>query len=171
MKLKIGLLREEKMPADKRAAFTPAQCVELKSRYPGIELFMQPSEDRCFADELYRKVGLTISEDISFCDYLMGIKEVPPDKLIPGKKYLFFSHTIKKQPHNKPMMQALIRKKITLVDYETLRWKNGDRIIGFGRYAGIVGAYNGLLTWGRKFRAFDLKPAYLCHDYAEMKQE
>lgn len=171
MNLKIGLLREEKQPADKRVAFTPAQCVEIKAKYPGIELFIQPFPERCFADELYAKVGVTITEDLSACDYLFGIKEVPPAKLIPGKKYLFFSHTIKKQPHNKTLMQELIKKKVTLIDYETLRWKTGDRIVGFGRYAGIVGAYNGLMTWGRKFRAFDLKPAHQCHDYAEMKAE
>lgn len=171
MNLKLAILREEKLPADKRVPFTPSQCVQLKAQYPGIEIFIQPSPDRCFADELYSKVSVSVKEDISDCDYLAGIKEVPADKLIPGKTYLFFSHTIKKQAHNKPLMQALIRKKITLIDYETLRWKSGDRIIGFGRFAGIVGAYNGLLTWGRKFRAFDLKPAYECLDYAELKNE
>ena len=171
MNLKIGLLREEKQPADKRVAFTPAQCVELKAHYPGLEVYIQPSSDRCFADELYAKVGVQVTEDLGACDYLFGIKEVPADKLIPGKTYLFFSHTIKKQPHNQALMKAMISKKITLVDYETLRWKNGDRIIGFGRYAGIVGAYNGLMAWGRKTKTFDLKPAYQCQDYNELKKE
>jgi saccharopine dehydrogenase (NAD+, L-lysine-forming) len=171
MNLKIGILREEKMPADKRVAFTPAQCVELKIKYPGLEIFIQGSEARCFADELYAKVGVIMTEDLSHCDYLFGIKEVPAEKLIPGKNYFFFSHTIKKQAHNKPLMKALIEKKVNLIDYETLRWKNGDRIIGFGRYAGIVGAYNGLLAWGKKYRAYNLQPAYLCADYAEVKNE
>jgi saccharopine dehydrogenase (NAD+, L-lysine forming) len=171
MNLKIGLLREEKLPADKRVAFTPAQCAELKAKYPGLEVLIQPSEDRCFGDELYKKVGVTVAEDISSCDYLLGIKEVPHEKLIPGKTYFFFSHTIKKQSHNKPLMKSMIEKKITLVDYETLRWKNGDRIIGFGRYAGIVGAYNGLLAWGKKYKSYELKPAYQCLDYAELKKE
>lgn len=171
MKYKLGILREEKLPADKRVPFTPAQCVALKNQFPQFEIMIQPSESRCFADELYQKVGITVQEDISECDYLFGIKEVPKDKLINGKTYLFFSHTIKQQAHNKPLMQALIKQHITLIDYETLRWKNGDRIIGFGRFAGIVGAYNGLLTWGKKEQTYSLKPAYQCHDYSEVKTE
>lgn len=171
MSIKIGLLREEKQPADKRVPFTPAQCAQLKQKFPGISILVQPSATRCFADELYGKVGVTVTEDLSQCDYLFGIKEVPPAKLMQGKTYLFFSHTIKKQSHNKTLMQALIQKQVTMVDYETLRWKSGDRILGFGRYAGIVGAYNGLMTWGRKTKTFDLKPAHQCHDYAEMKEE
>jgi alanine dehydrogenase len=171
MNLKFGILREEKLPSDKRVPFTPAQCAAIKNRFPSIEIFIQPSPERCFADELYAKVGITLKEDISDCDYLLGIKEVPAEVLIPNKKYLFFSHTIKKQAHNKHLMHALIKKQITMIDYETLRWKNGDRVLGFGRFAGIVGAYNGLLTWGKKYNAFDLKPAYLCHDYAEVKRE
>ena len=171
MGISIGLLREEKQPADKRVAFTPAQCVEIKQQYPQVSLYIQPSYDRCFTDELYEKVGVTIQDDLSQCDYLFGIKEVPADKLIPNKTYLFFSHTIKKQAHNKPLMQSLIKQSIKLIDYETLRWKNGDRILGFGRFAGIVGAYNGLLTWGRKHKTFELTPAYKCHDYGELQSE
>jgi len=171
MNIKIGILREEKLPADKRVPFTPAQCVDLKTNFPQFEIVIQPSTTRCFADELYQKVGITVQEDLTECHYLFGIKEVPKEKLIVGKTYLFFSHTIKKQAHNKPLMQALIKQHITLIDYETLRWKNGDRIIGFGRFAGIVGAYNGLITWGKKFNTFSLKPAYQCHDYEEVKNE
>ena len=171
MKINIGILREEKQPADKRVAFTPAQCAELKAKYPQMVIFMQSSGDRCFSDELYEKVGVTISEDLSYCDYLFGIKEVPYNKLISDKKYLFFSHTIKKQAHNRKLMQALIKQNVTLIDYETLRWKSGDRILGFGRFAGVVGAYNGLKTWGKKFKSFDLKPAHECLDYAEIKKE
>ncbi len=171
MKIKLGILREEKLPADKRVPLTPAQCVAIKHHFPAIDISIQPSADRCFADELYQKVGVTIKEDISGCDFLMGIKEVPPEKLIPHKKYFFFSHTIKKQAHNKALMHGLIQKEITLIDYETLRWKNGDRVLGFGRFAGIVGAYNGLITWGKKFKTFDMKPAYLCQDYEELKRE
>ena len=171
MSISIGISREEKQPADKRAAFTPAQCVDLKARYPQLQLYIQSSSDRCFSDELYTKVGVEIKEDLSGCDFLFGIKEVPADKLIANKTYLFFSHTIKKQAHNKDLMHALIEKKIKLIDYETLRWKNGDRILGFGRFAGVVGAYNGLITWGKKHKTFELKPAYQCSDYAELKRE
>ena len=171
MNLKIGILREEKLPADKRVPFTPAQCVAIKKQFPEIEIIIQPSTSRCFADELYQKVGVMVKEDVTPCDYLFGIKEVPKEILLSGKTYLFFSHTIKKQAHNKSLMQTLIQKNITLIDYETLRWKSGDRIIGFGRFAGIIGAYNGLLTWGKKYEIFNLKPAYKCNDYAEVKAE
>jgi saccharopine dehydrogenase (NAD+, L-lysine-forming) len=171
MTIKIGILREEKQPADKRVAFTPSQCAELKSRYPQIQIYIQSSSDRCFSDDMFQLVGVEIKEDLSDCDYLFGIKEVPPSYLIPGKTYLFFSHIIKKQAHNQDLMHALISKKIHLIDYETLRWKNGDRILGFGRFAGVVGAYNGLLTWGKKMASFDLKPAYTCQDYMELKSE
>ncbi len=171
MNVSIGILREEKKPFDKRVAFTPAQCAELKSKYPNMKIFIQSSAERCFPDEMYEKVGVEIKEDLGHCDFLFGIKEVPYDKFIKGRKYLFFSHTIKKQAHNRSMMQAMIREQITLIDYETLRWKNGDRILGFGRFAGVVGAYNGLQCWGRKFKTFELKPAHLCLDYAELKKE
>lgn len=169
--LKIGLIREEKKPHDKRVAFTPAQCVFIKENFPQIKLIIQNSENRCFSNDLYHKVGIELTNDVSDCDILMGIKEVPPALLIPNKHYLFFSHTIKKQEHNKNLMKELINKKITLTDYETLRWKSGERIIGFGRFAGVVGAYNGLLTWGKKHQLYDLKPAHQCLDYAEVKQE
>ncbi|MDP2175370.1 MAG: NAD(P)-dependent oxidoreductase [Bacteroidota bacterium] len=171
MTVKIALLREEKLPADKRVAFTPAQCSEIKNKYPNIEFYVQPSAHRCFSDDAYQKVGAIIQEDISHCDFLLGIKEVPVDCLLPNKHYLFFSHTIKKQAHNQALMKAMVQKNITLTDYETLRWKSGDRILGFGRFAGVVGAYNGLLTWGKKFDLYQLKPAYLCEDFNEVKQE
>ncbi|MEN9345980.1 MAG: hypothetical protein RLZZ60_1449 [Bacteroidota bacterium] len=171
MSISIGLLREEKQPADKRVAFTPAQCAELKQQYPQLSLYIQASNDRCFANELYEKVGVILQEDLSHCDFLMGIKEVPADHLIANKTYLFFSHTIKKQAHNQPLMKRLIQQNIRMIDYETLRWKNGDRILGFGRFAGVVGAYNGLLTWGKKHKTFTLTPAYECHDYAQLKAE
>jgi saccharopine dehydrogenase (NAD+, L-lysine forming) len=170
-KLKIGVLREEKNPPDKRVPLTPLICTELLSRYPNIEIYIQPSRIRCYHDEEYEAFGLTLKEDLSDCDVLMGVKEVSQDKLIPGKKYFFFSHTIKKQERNKMLMQALIEKKIQMIDYETLTDKNNNRIIGFGRYAGIVGAYNAILGYGRKYDLFLLKPAHLCRDRAEMEEE
>lgn len=170
-KIKIGVLREEKSPPDKRVPLTPLICTELLRTYPNIEIVIQPSKIRCYSDEEYLAFGLTLQEDLSDCDVLMGVKEVPKDKLIPGKKYFFFSHTIKKQPHNEKLMKALIEKKIQMIDYETLTDKNHNRIIGFGRYAGIVGAYNGILGYGRKYDLFQIKPANLCRDRAEMEEE
>lgn len=170
-KIKIGVFREEKSPPDKRVPLTPLICTELLRTYPNLEIVIQPSKVRCYSDEEYLAFGLTLQEDLSDCDVLMGVKEVPKDKLIKGKKYFFFSHTIKKQPHNVFLMKALIEKKIQMIDYETLTDKNHNRIIGFGRYAGIVGAYNGILGYGRKYDLFQIKPANLCRDRAEMEEE
>ena len=169
--IKLGILREGKIPPDKRVPFTPSQCKELLQQFPNLELFIQPSPIRCFTDTEYTAQGLILKEDLSDCDILIGIKEVPVDALIPGKKYIFFSHTIKKQPHNQKLMKGLISKKITMVDYECLTDVNHNRVIGFGRYAGIVGAYNGLRGYGEKYDLFHLKPANLCSSRAEMEEE
>lgn len=170
-KLKIGVLREEKIPADKRVPLTPLICAELLRTYSNIDIVIQPSKIRCYSDDEYQAFGLSLQEDLSDCDVLMGVKEVPKEKLIPSKIYFFFSHTIKQQPHNQQLMKALLQKKIQMVDYETLTDINHNRIIGFGRYAGIVGAYNAILGYGRKFDLFQLKPAHLCRDRAEMEEE
>ncbi len=170
-KLRIGVLREEKSPPDKRVPLTPLICAELIRKYPHIEIVVQPSKIRCYEDSEYTAFGVPLQEDLTDCDILMGVKEVPTDKLIPNKKYFFFSHTIKKQPHNQKLMKALIEKQIQMIDYETLTDKNHNRIIGFGRYAGIVGAYNAILGYGKKYDLFILKPANLCRDRAEMEEE
>lgn len=167
----IGVLREEKTPPDFRVPLTPMLCAELKRQYPNVQILVQPSKIRCYSDAEYTAFGIDLREDLSSCDILMGVKEVPADKLIPGKMYFFFSHTIKKQPHNQKMMRALIAKKIHMIDYETLTDKKGNRIIGFGRFAGIVGAYNGILGYGLKYDLFRLKAAHLCRDKAEMEDE
>jgi len=170
-KIKIGVLREEKSPPDKRVPLTPLICSELVRKYPQVEIVVQPSKIRCYSDDEYVAFGITLQEDLSDCDVLMGVKEVPKENLIAGKKYFFFSHTIKKQPHNVKLMKALIEKKVQMIDYETLTDKNHNRIIGFGRYAGIVGAYNGILGYGLKYDLFRIKPANLCRDRAEMEEE
>jgi len=170
-KIRIGVLREEKSPPDKRVPLTPLICAELIRKYPQVEIYVQPSTIRCYSDDEYTSFGVPLKEDLSDCDVLMGVKEVPIDKLIPHKKYFFFSHTIKKQAHNQKLMKALIEKKIQMIDYETLTDINNNRIIGFGRYAGVVGAYNGILGYGLKYDLFRLKPAHLCRDRAEMEEE
>lgn len=167
----LGLLRERKTPPDTRVALTPVQCVALQNRYPQVKVLVESSPERCFSDEEYRTAGIEVVQDIGVCDVLMGVKEIPGEFLIPGKTYFFFSHTVKKQPSNKAMLQEIVRKNIRLIDYETLRWENGQRVLGFGRFAGIVGAYNGLLTWGKKTGLFQLKPAWQCEDYRELLSE
>ena len=168
--MKIGILREGKLPRDKRVPFTPAQCVILQREF-GLEVLVQPSEWRSFSNDEYRAVGCKLEEDLSSCDVLMGIKEVPVADLIAGKKYFFFSHTIKKQPKNKALMKALIAKKIQMIDYECLTDPLFNRIIGFGHFAGIVGTYNGIRGYGLRFGLFDLRPAWQCHDMVELKEE
>ena len=165
--MKIGLLREWKKPADKRVALTPDQCVQFLNKFPEVDLVVEKSPDRTFPDKAYTKLGIAVAKDISDCDVLFGIKEVPIEKLIPNKTYCFFSHTIKAQAYNRDLLQAILEKNITLIDYETLTWSEGGRILGFGKWAGIAGAYNAFLTWGKKTNQFSLPPAYETDDYEE----
>lgn len=166
----IGLLRERKNPPDVRVALTPVQCVALQNRYPQVKIVVERCDTRCFSDDEFESAGIELTDDISACDTLLGIKEIPGQYLIPDKTYFFFSHTIKKQPYNRNMLVEVLQKRIRLIDYETLHWENGQRVLGFGRFAGIVGAYNGLLTWGKKTGNFSLKPAWQCEDYRELLQ-
>ncbi|HEY4800545.1 MAG TPA: NAD(P)-dependent oxidoreductase [Bacteroidia bacterium] len=168
---KIGILREGKVPQDKRVPFTPEQCKFIMQNFPGSEVIVQPSPVRIIKDEEYSKAGIHLENDLSSCDILLGIKEVKIEELIPNKKYLFFSHTIKKQPHNKKLMHALMEKNIQMIDYETLTDTEFNRVIGFGHYAGIVGAYNGILGYGLKYNLFKTKRAVECHDKNELIEE
>jgi saccharopine dehydrogenase (NAD+, L-lysine forming) len=167
----IGLIRESKKPYDKRVALSPAQCVDVMNSFTDVKIVVQPSPHRCISDAEYLEAGIEMSENLEHCDILLGIKEVPIEDLIANKTYLFFSHTIKKQPHNRKLLRTILQKNIRMVDYETLVWENGSRVLGFGRFAGVVGTHNAFLTWGEKFNLFHLKPAYLCENYAEMKAE
>ncbi|MBB77607.1 MAG: alanine dehydrogenase [Crocinitomicaceae bacterium] len=169
--MKIGILKEGKVPPDKRVPLTPKQCRLLKSIYPNVEVIVNPSSIRAYNDDSYIEQGLILSDDLSECDIILGVKEVNISDLIPNKKYLFFSHTLKKQPYNRELLQAILDKKIQLIDYEALRDKYNKRLIGFGRYAGIVGCYNGFLTYGIKHDIYELKPAHQCFDRKEVEKE
>lgn len=166
--MRIALIRERKIPADRRVALNPDQCVAVQRAHPGLEIIVESSPDRIFPDRMYQDAGIPVLQDVSSADILMGIKEVPPQFLISDKTYLFFSHTIKKQPHNQQMLRAIAHKGIRLIDYECLDWKDGSRILGFGYWAGVVGVYNGLLSYGKKHNLFTLKPAYECADGEEL---
>lgn len=155
----VGIIREGKKPEDKRTPLTPQHCIELMNYFPGTRVLVQPSPFRCFKDEEYEKLGIELKEDLSECDILLGVKEVPPDQLIPEKTYLFFSHTIKKQVQNRNLLRTILAKKVTLVDYETLTWEAGNRIIGFGRFAGIVGTHYAFYMLGKKFGYYSLARA------------
>lgn len=157
--MKIGILRETKNPPDKRVPFTPEQCRALIEKYASLELVIQPSDYRCFSDQEYLDQGLKLQEDLSDCNVLMGVKEVKIDTLIPEKTYLFFSHTAKEQPYNRGLLQEIAKRKITLLDYEYLTRPDRSRVVAFGRWAGIVGAYNGLKAYGQRSSNYSLKPA------------
>ena len=169
--MKVGILREGKIPPDKRVPLTPEQCVEVQKKIPNISILVQPSPVRCFKDEEYSNVGIELNEDLSECDILLGVKEVRIQDFIEGKIYLFFSHTIKKQQYNQKLLQTVIAKNVQLVDYEVLTNKKGFRIIGFGPFAGLVGGYNGFRAFGLREKLFDLKPAHQCDDLVEMYSE
>lgn len=168
--MKIGLIKECKFPVDKRVVMTPYQCELFKQNFPQIELVVQSSEYRCFTDEEYMLSGIDIVNDVSDCDILFGVKEVPLELLLYGKTYFFFSHTIKMQPYNRNLLACMLELNVRMIDYEVLK-NNGRRLLGFGRYAGVVGCYNGILTYGKRTHLFNLKPAYLCNDRKELESE
>ena len=166
--LKVGILRETRNPADRRVPLTPPQIVALEETYPDVQFFIQPSDFRCYSNEEYEYLNIPLREDLRDCDILMGVKEIDKRTFIPGKTYLFFAHVAKKQPHNLEMFRAMAEKILTLIDFEYLTTDKGQRVVAFGRHAGIVGAYNGLRARGIKTNKFKLKPAYQCHDLDEM---
>ncbi len=168
--MKIGIIREGKNPPDKRVAFTPKQCAQIKEEYK-VDVVVESSNIRAFSDDEYIAEGLQVVQDVSDCDVLFGVKEVPMNQLIPDKTYFFFSHTIKKQAYNRELLQTIINKNIKLIDYETLTQPTGERVVAFGRYAGIVGAYNGLRMYGLKTGRFNLIPAHECKGKAELDKE
>jgi saccharopine dehydrogenase (NAD+, L-lysine-forming) len=166
--IKIGLIREGKIPSDNRVALTPAQCKWIQKNVTGVKMLAQASENRCFSDKEYTMAGVEIKENMEECNILMGIKEVPADQLIPGKTYLFFSHTRKKQAHNQKLFRSIIDKKITLIDFECLEHEDGTRIIGFGFFAGIVGAHNGMMAYGNRTGAFKLGRVFEQRSFREL---
>jgi alanine dehydrogenase len=157
--MKFGIIKERKNPPDRRVVFSPGKLKEFKQQFTEAQILVESSDIRVFTDKQYADAGLEISEDMVSCDVLFGVKEVPVEALIANKKYFFFSHTIKKQPYNRDLLNAILEKNIVLYDHETIIKENGARLIGFGRYAGIVGAYNGFRAIGLKTGGFSLPKA------------
>jgi len=155
----FGIIKERKNPPDRRVVFTPEELVRLKQQFPEAKIKVEASDIRVFPDSDYSNLGLEVTSDMSDCDVLIGVKEVPVDALIPNKKYFFFSHTIKKQAHNRKLLQAVLDKNIELYDHETIVDAQNRRLIGFGRYAGIVGTYNAFRGFGIKFELFNIPKA------------
>ncbi len=157
--MKFGIIRERKNPPDRRVVLSPAECQNVLTHYPNAQIMVESSPIRAFSDDQYRNLGLEVVDDLRSCDVLLGVKEVPIDFLIPDKSYFFFSHTIKKQPYNRNLLRAILDKNIVLYDHELITNPKGQRLVAFGRYAGIVGTYNGIRTYGLKFGLYDLPKA------------
>jgi saccharopine dehydrogenase (NAD+, L-lysine-forming) len=164
----IGLLREGKVPADNRVALTPAQCKWIQKNEPAIRVLAQTSPDRCYSDKEYRSAGVEVRDELGEADILLGIKEVPVKDLLPGKTYLFFSHTKKKQPYNQGMFRAILERQITLIDYECLEHDDGQRILGFGFFAGVVGAHNGVMAYGMRTERYVLGRVHRQQSFREL---
>ena len=169
--MKIGIIKECKTPSDKRVVFTPSKCLAAKKLYPEVEFLIQSSDVRCYSDKEYSDLGFSVVDDVSSADVLIGVKEVPIDKLIANKKYFFFSHTIKKQAYNKNLLLSILHNNIELFDHETIVDKNNNRLIGFGYYAGVVGAYNAFRALGLKNDSFILPKASELKDRKELNAE
>ncbi|MBP4138354.1 NAD(P)-dependent oxidoreductase [Flavobacterium geliluteum] len=157
--MKFGIIKERKSPPDRRVVFAPEELAKLKQQYNEASIEVESSDIRIFSDLQYQSFGITVTDDLSDCDVLFGVKEVPVENLIPNKAYFFFSHTIKKQPYNRKLLQAILDKKIDLYDHETIVDEQNRRLIGFGKYAGMVGVYNGIRAFGIKFELFKLPKA------------
>ncbi|SNR16697.1 NAD(P)-dependent oxidoreductase [Tenacibaculum jejuense] len=169
--MKFGIIKERKNPPDKRVVFSPNKLKEFKQQFPQAEIVVESSDIRVFSDQEYKDAGFEIVTDLSDCDVLLGVKEVPLENLIPNKKYFFFSHTIKKQPYNRKLLKAMLEKNIEMFDHETIIKENGARLIGFGRYAGLVGAYNGFRAIGLKENLFELPKVESLADLDAVKAE
>ena len=150
MNISIGIARETKSIWEKRTPLIPSDVKNLISKY-SVDFFVQPSEKRIFSDDEYINAGANIQEDISNCSIIIGIKEVKIRDLFPGKIYTFFSHTIKGQDYNMPMLQKIIESGITLIDYEKIEDENGKRLIFFSVQAGLAGIIDSLWALGKRF--------------------
>ena len=169
--MKFAIIKERKNPPDRRVVFSPSKLAEARDQFPEANFQVESSDIRVFSDEQYTSQGVEVTNDVKDCDVMIGVKEVPIESLIPNKKYFYFSHTIKKQPYNRELLKAMLDKNIEMYDHETIVNSKGFRLIGFGRYAGIVGAYNGFRAWGLKYNSFNLPKAGLLPDQAALISE
>jgi alanine dehydrogenase len=169
--MKFALIQELKNPPDRRVVLSPLQAASFKNAFAKAELLAESSQVRIFPDASYLKAGITVTQDISDADVMIGVKEVPEEALIPEKKYFFFSHTIKKQPYNRDLLRAILDKKIELYDHETIVDANNGRLIGFGRYAGLVGAYNAFRALGSRDDLYELPKVTHLADFESVKEE
>ncbi|WP_272023497.1 NAD(P)-dependent oxidoreductase [Olleya namhaensis] len=169
--MKFAIIKERKNPPDRRVVFSPNDLKQLITKFPAADVVVEASDIRVFKDSDYQSQGIQVSDNISDADVMFGVKEVPIEALIPNKKYFFFSHTIKKQPYNRKLLKAILDKNIEMYDHETIVKQSGARLIGFGRYAGLVGAYNGFRALGLRDNLFELPKVENLKDLDEVKSE
>lgn len=169
--MKFAIIKERKNPPDRRVVFSPEKLAEARAQFPQAEFIVESSDIRVFPDSAYKALGFEVTDDVSGCDVMLGVKEVPIENLIPNKKYFYFSHTIKKQPYNRKLLQAMLDKNIDMYDHETIVKKSGARLIGFGRYAGLVGTYNGFRALGLRDGLFNLPKVETLADLDAVKAE
>ncbi|TXD69051.1 NAD(P)-dependent oxidoreductase [Aequorivita lipolytica] len=165
----FAIIKERKNPPDRRVVLSPEKCQEVIKQFPDAKIIVETSNVRIFPDEAYRNAGFEVMDDISAADVLLGVKEVPVAALIPNKKYFYFSHTIKKQPYNRKLLKAMLNKNIEMFDHETIVNPDNQRLIGFGYYAGLVGAYNGFRGLGLRDKLFELPKVEHLHDLQALK--
>ncbi len=172
--MKFGIIAERKNPPDRRVVLPPEACKKVLENHNEAEIVVEPSSIRTFTDEEYKRMNIQVASKMEECDVLLGVKEVPIEALIPNKKYFFFSHTIKKQSYNRKLLKAVLDKNIELYDHEVITNPKEQRLVAFGRYAGIVGAYNGFRAFGLKYDTFSLPKAETLTDQdaliAELKK-
>ena len=171
MPITFAIIKERKNPPDRRVVFSPEKLKEAAGEFPEAHFIVESSDIRIFSDDAYREAGFEVKDDVSEADVMLGVKEVPLDALLPNKKYFFFSHTIKKQPYNRKLLVAMLEKNIEMYDHETIIKVNGARLIGFGRYAGLVGAYNGFRALGIRDGIFNLPKVEHLPDLDAVKTE
>ncbi|MEM8847396.1 MAG: NAD(P)-dependent oxidoreductase [Bacteroidota bacterium] len=169
--MKFGIIQERKNPPDRRVVLSPTECQNVLNQFPEAKIKVESSPIRVFTDSEYETAGVSVHHNVEDCDVMLGVKEVPIDALIPNKKYFFFSHTIKKQPYNRDLLRAVLEKNIELYDHEVITNPKGQRLVAFGRYAGIVGAYNGVRTYGLKYGTFNLPKAETLRDQEALIDE
>lgn len=149
-KIVIGIRREDKNKWETRVPLIPDDAAEL-IRDHGFRIIVQPAMNhRAFPDSHYLTAGAEINEDLSEADIIIAVKEIPEEKFMPNKAYMFFAHVIKGQPYNMPMLKTMLEKNCTLIDYEKIVSADGKRLIFFGRYAGIAGLIESLSAYGKR---------------------
>lgn len=162
----IGIRREDKSKWERRSAITPSHVAKLIEQHPHLKFVVQPSDKRIFRDNEYIKAGATISDDLSECSAIFGVKEVPISELMANRTYVFFSHTIKAQEYNMPMLDHILKEKIRLVDYEKITDEENRRLVAFGKFAGNAGALDFLFGIGKYFLNLGFSTPFLNMSFA-----